>query len=171
MKSLYKRIVSILILTVLAVVLFLSYNNAVAEFDPDYGEIWPVYCACQPNSEINIRAFPKHGAEVVGRVWPGDQLFTDGKKRGAWIHVIGASCDAGEGWIHKGYLSDAPVQEVNAEFITTQNKVLARRFIGGKIRAKLKKGTTVKVFFITGNVAITDYGYMITDYLEEKTDV
>lgn len=169
MRSLY-RIVSLTILAVLAVVLLSSYNNAVAEYDPDYGKIWPVYCACQPDSEINVRAFPKHGAAVVGRAWPGDQFFTDGKKRGVWIHVIDVACEGGEGWIHKGYLSDSPVQVINAEFVTTRNKTIARKFIGGKIRTKLKKGTPVMVYFISGDVAVTDYGYMIMDYLEVKKD-
>ena len=169
MKSLY-HIVFALVLTVLAACFIAPNTNAVAEYDPDYGEIWPVYCACQPDSEINVRAFPKHSADVVGKVWPGDQLYTDGKKNGTWIHVIGVSCEAGEGWIHKGYLSDSPVRVVNAEYVTTRNRTLARRFIGGKIRAKLKKGTPVMVYFISGDVAVTDYGYMITDYLEAKKD-
>ena len=169
MKSLYKRIILALILTVLAVVWFPSYNNAYAEYDPDYGEIWPVWCACQPDSEVNIRAFPKLGSEIAGRAFPGDQFYTDGKKRGVWIHVIDTHCEAGEGWIHRGYLSDSPLQEVNAVYVTTRNKVIARRFIGGKIRAKLKKGVPVTVYYITGDVAITNYGYVIIDYLEEST--
>ena len=168
MKSLYKHIILAILLAVLAAYLFSSYNNANAEYDPDYGEIWPVWCVCQPDSEINIRAFPKHGSEIAGRAFPGDQFYTDGKKRGTWVHIIDASCEAGEGWIHSGYLSDSPIREVNAEYVTTRNKVIARRFIGGKIRAKLKKGVVVTVFYISGNVAITNYGIMIIDYLEAK---
>ena len=166
MKSLYKRIILVIILTVLAVSWFPSYYNAVAEYDEEYGEIWPVYCACQPDSEINVRAFPKYSAEIVGRVWPGDQVYTDGKKRGVWMHVISVPCEAGEGWIHQGYLSDSPVHRVDAEYTVTRNKTFVRKYMGGKVTKKLKKGQTVTVFFLTGDVAVTNLGYIVADYLE-----
>ena len=42
--------------------------------------------------------------------------------------------------------------------------------MGGKVTKKLKKGQTVTVFFLTGDVAVTNLGYIVADYLEEKTD-
>lgn len=123
---------------------------------------------CQPDSQVNIRARPKRGSEVVCVGFCGDRLELDGKRKGPWVHVI-VPCESGEGWIHSGYLAidDEPDDVGSGIFITLKDKVNARACINGRIRKKLKKGTRLEVYLLTGEWSVTSEGFVKTEFLIE----
>lgn len=122
-----------------------------------------VWVLCQPDSFVNVREFPKLKAKECGWCELGDELETDGIKRNGFIHVLGFE---GDGWIYAGYVIDEPVivGEVRTE-IRSKGRVAARRYIKGKRRKWLKDGAEVTVYGYSDSWAVTDQGFIQTQYL------
>lgn len=151
-----KRIIAILFLLVAVVAASLSAAE----------EAWAM---CQPDSNVYIRSNPSFNADVVAILEVGDQVETDGKKDGVWVHAF-FTCEAGEGWMHRGYMtySEPDVYRDGISAETAYKQVNARRCAKGKINRKLKKGTQLTVFVTSDEWSITNLGYIQTRYLAFK---
>lgn len=151
-----KKIIVIVILAALLI------STAAAEKPT---EAWVM---CQPDSQVNVRANPKNGSEVVAYAFPGDRIELSGKKKGRWYHCF-ISCEAGEGWIRSDFLSfyEPEIYPDGKVFVTTHGKLYARRSIGGTKRMTLKKGVKVTVYMMAAEWSVTDKGYIMTEFLEE----
>ena len=124
------------------------------------------YILCRPKTEINVRACPKWGAEIIGHLYLGDSVETDGKVRNGFAHIVGLSFESMEGWIDQGLLVDTPpvVFECKDQIIS-DGRVAARQYIGGKRNKWLRSGREVNVYAISEEWSITDQGYVQTKYL------
>lgn len=134
--------------------LFLLIGSAVAD---------SLYILCQPDSFVNVRAFPRKGAEIAGRVELGDELETDGVRRNGYIHVCGFE---GGGWISTGFVTFTPVTVFKAETqINAKGRVACRRSINGTRRKWLSDGQKVVIFAFSDDWAITNQGFIKVRYL------
>lgn len=122
-----------------------------------------VYILCQPDSFVNVRSFPKKGADVIGYAELGWEIETDGTKRNGFIKVSGYEGDA---WIYAGYVTDTPVTIMTLDTqIISKGRVACRRAINGTRRKWLKNGKNVTVYAFSDDWAVTDYGFIKTDFL------
>lgn len=125
-----------------------------------------VLCDPKPENRVCVRRFPKKGAEETGYLTCGDNILTDGKTRNGFVHILGITED-GEGWVHKGYLvEDKPVIEDCMASIAASGRVKARRYIGGQKVGWVNVLTDVKVFARSEEWAVTNRGYIRTEFLE-----
>ena len=131
-------------------------------------ETQTVYVICNPDSFVWAREYPKFGANEIAYLQAGDEIQTDGRKDGGWLHVISDLTEPGEGWIYAGYISysEPEVFQSGVQAQTTRGKVRARRYAGGKIRKTLKKGVTVTAYVVADDWTVTDAGFIKTEFLE-----
>lgn len=132
-----------------------------------FAEDRQVFILCDPETPVNVRRTPKKGAEVSGRLDFGDEVETDGLIRNGYLHVIGITED-GEGWIFAGYVVDDPPVKLERAMATvaSNGRVMAHRWIGGKRKCWLKVETDLRVYAISDEWAVTEKGYVRTEYLE-----
>ena len=130
-----------------------------------------VWVLCQPDSYVNIRATAnKHGKEA-GYALCGDSFETDGKVRNGYLHVL-APNELGEGWIAEGYIVWNEPKEVNAEYtIRSNGRVSIRKTIDGKRRKWGHDSDVLTVYWMTSEWALTNQGFIRTEYLEAPNDL
>ena len=126
------------------------------------------WALCQPGDHVNLRIDPKKDSESVGWLECGDSFQTDGDNRNGWIHVLDAGdCDC---WIYCGYVVTEQPEEINENYVVVaRDKLACRRWVNGpqiESRKWLKNGTNVQVFYIAEGWAVTNLGYMQTEWLE-----
>ena len=139
---------------IILVCLLLAFSTAWAD---------TVYVLCQPDSFVYVRAFPKKGSEMAGYAELGDALETDGITRNGFLLVYGFEGDA---WINKGFVTDSPVTIVTLKTqIMSKGRVACRRSINGTRRKWLKNGSEVVIYALADDWAITNQGFIQTQYL------
>lgn len=122
-----------------------------------------VFVLCQPDSFVNVRAFPTKGADIAGRAELGDELETDGARKNGYLHILGFEWD---GWINAGFVTDSPVQIVKLETeVLSKGRVACRRSIKGTRRKWLSDGQKVVIYALAGDWAITNQGFIQTRFL------
>ena len=123
---------------------------------------------CQPGDRVNLRMGPSKNSRSVGWLECGDGFQTDGESRNGWIRVL----DAGdcECWIYCGYVvTEEPEAVFENYVVVAKNKLACRRWVDGPQvtgREWLKNGTSVQVFYTAEGWAVTNLGYMKTEWLE-----
>lgn len=158
-------------LIVLAVIFILIALCVLILVDPAFAraEETEVWILMKPGDYVNVRMEPKKKSQAIGRLDAGDGFLTDGRTKNGFLHVL----DVGEcdGWVYKWYVvTEAP--EVVDEYYTVSAKkrVLCRRGVSGpRVKGRLgwmKNGTRVKVYCIAGDWAITNRGYVRSEWLE-----
>ena len=126
------------------------------------------FILCNPKLEnhVAIRRSPRKGAEETGRLDCGDPIITDGKVKNGYLHILGMTED-GEGWVHTGYVvNDKPVIDRCMATVAARGRVMARRFIGGKRTEWLAVCSDVRVLAMSAEWAVTNRGYVRTEFLE-----
>ncbi|MBQ9251594.1 MAG: SH3 domain-containing protein [Clostridia bacterium] len=134
------------------------------------GETEQMWVLCNPESYVCIREAPKKNAHVGGYLYFGDSVETDGLTKGDWIHVVNASVELGEGWVHKGYLGWSEPQEINLPAKVLKKQTRARGCIEGQVKNTLKKGTVVTVYAENLQWSVTSVGYIKTELLEVQRE-
>lgn len=120
-------------------------------------------------SYVNLRTKPSTSAPTCGQLDVGDGFQTDGKVRNGFIHVLGAGdCDC---WVYSGYVSNGEPVEVNEYYVVVaKQKVICRKYVDGPRisgrRGWMKNGSRVKVYWISGDWALTARGYVRSEWLE-----
>lgn len=148
-------------LIALVIVLIISAINSVGLSE----DLWEVYVVCQPGDYVNVRANPSRKSEAVGYADAGDSIVTDGVERHGYLrcYYIG---EMGIGWIHKGYVVyDQPERVSITAKVNSKGRVMARKYIGGKRRAWLKKNDEVKIYWLSMDWCVTNKGFVKTKYL------
>lgn len=125
---------------------------------------------CNPESYVNVRSNPQKKSMVIGRFESGTYIQLDGKKKNGFYHCINVSLEEDEGWISKGYIVfDEPKRPCNTYHTVTGNgRVAARSTMGGKRNCWLKKGMQVRVYVISDEWAVTNKGFIKSEFLEEN---
>lgn len=127
------------------------------------------WALCKPKGRVNLRIDPKKESKSVGWLECGDSFLTDGETRNGWLHVLDAGeCDC---WIYTGYVAVEEPVRVEEPYVCVAKKwVACRRWVNGpQIKGKrgwLHNGSNVNVFYIAGEWAVTDRGYIRSEWLE-----
>lgn len=123
------------------------------------------YVICNPKSYVCVRNEPKKGSDEAGRFDCGDYVISDGIEKNGYMHIPGGF--ESDGWIYKGNLvADRPVIEKQTMRINSNWKVICRRCVAGKKIRTLSNGDTVTVYAQSAEWAVTDKGYIRTEFLE-----
>ena len=116
------------------------------------------------NGFVNVRAKPS--GTVSGYLDAGDSFETDGKTKDGFIRVKGVG-EAGDGWAHQGYVVSEPPERVDARYVcVAKHRAALRRWIGGPRSGWLNNGYNVTVYWMTSEWAVTNKGYIRSEWLE-----
>jgi hypothetical protein len=126
-----------------------------------------VFILCNPKTPVFVRKSPKKGSAEAGRLDFGDEVWTDGRKKNGYLHVIGIT-EAGEGWIFAGNtITDQPEKLTGARAtVAATGRVMTYRWVRGKKNGWVEIGDDVKVYAISEEWAVTNKGYIRMKYLE-----
>ena len=155
---------AVLLVIALTFILIAIFTSSAQSED----ETFTVWVLCQPDDYINVREKPSRKGIVCGRYDPCEEVITDGKIRNGYLHLVGMGLEATDTWIHKGYISyDEPkVLGGQSALVTCNGRLAARKYIGGKVRKWLKNGDRVRVYYITDEWAVTNRGFVKSQYIE-----
>lgn len=154
-----RLIITLIFLLIAIMVLTLVFEYARAE---DY------YVLCKPAGEVNIREKPKLKSEIVATAFFADKLTSDGKKQNGFIHITGLNAETDSGWIYGGLLvEDKPVASSGSAQVFKAEKVACRKYAdrNSKVLKRLDAGENVLVFAISEKWCVTEYGYIMTEFL------
>lgn len=123
------------------------------------------FIICNPNSYVCVRNSPKKGNNEAGRFDCGDYVRSDGVKKNGYLHITEAM--EGDGWIYAGnVVEDPPVIEKQKMRVNSNSNVICRRSVNGKKVGILTNGDVVTVYARSNEWAVTDKGYIMTEFLE-----
>ena len=121
---------------------------------------------CQPDSYVNIRERASSRSAYAGMLMSGDLIWVDGQTKNGYAHCDDMPNEAGEGWVHAGYIVFEEPEEVNKECrISSNGRVSCRRTIGGDRRCWVVDGSEVFVYQVAGEWAVTDKGFVKTEFI------
>jgi len=122
---------------------------------------------CDPESYVCIREQPRKSSEGFGGATCGSLMETDGKQKNNYIHVIDVPAEETEGWISTQYIVyDEPVRMNQKALVVSNGKLAARKGINGKVKTWLQPMTEVTILIYSNEWCITNYGYVMTEFLE-----
>ena len=151
-----------IILTILALIHACEWfiSEAHAEKEPEAR--W-VFC----NDILLVREGPKKTYMATGELDPGTMVWTDGKIRNGYCHLVNLANESGDGWVKNVYLTDEEPLQIDREArVISKGRLAARRTVNGELRKWLKPDSTVTVYWITDEWAVTSQGYVMLKYLE-----
>ena len=150
-----------LIALIALMLLFIWIGSEVrAEKEPEAR--W-VFC----NDVLLVREGPKKTHTATGELEPGTQVWTDGKVRNGYCHLVNLANESGDGWVRSIYLTDKEPQKIDCEAtVISKGRLAARRTVNGERTSWLKPLSTVTVYWATDEWAVTNKGYVMTKYLE-----
>ena len=153
--------------TIIALIIIALMIVPAAQADQEPLEAWVL---CQPDSYVNVRYRASKNAEVIGQAYMGDHIELTGKRVGKWYHCLFSS-ESGDGWIREDYLEfGKPEIFPDGETFKTSSNVRTRYSIDGKIRKRLKKGSTLLVFAKGPTWSVSTQGIIMTEFLEAPED-
>lgn len=122
---------------------------------------------CQPGDFVNARSGPSRKSGKLGRLDWGDQVHLAGGMKNGFLKVERLSMEESEGWVHSGYVIwEAPKQYGGkAVTVIADGRVACRKYIDGPRRCWVHAGDTVKVYSAGGGWAVTNKGFIRTEYL------
>ena len=160
----------VLVIVLAAVLLFASYTVA-TEIDRARAEEITTtgYILCK--SYVLIRMAPSRKAPEIGQLDPAEPIEIDGKTKAGFAHIV-EPCD---GWVWAGYITFSEPKQVNVTAtVTAPKRVACRKWCDGPTideRPYLISGSEVKVYWISQDWAITNRGFVKTEWLEGDFDV
>lgn len=125
------------------------------------------YIICQPDSYVNVRIAPNKNAAVIGRYELGQMVKTDGKKKNGFVHLTDLSLENSDGWVSAGFITGEMTIDTQTARIG-RDRVACRRSIKGNRRKWLQKGDIVTVFAWSDDWAVTNQGFVMTEFLEVR---
>ena len=166
MSIILKLIVFILAIYFIIIVFgpFIGFAGAEAESNPELKQMWVI---CQPEDFVNIRSKPSRKSKYEGGLLCGYPVMVSNKEKNGFVYSPALNNEAGCGWISTGYLVDSPVYDKEGDifYIHSKYRVAARKCIGRNVRCWLNDGAEVKVWFMSEEWSVTNYGFIMTQYL------
>ena len=128
---------------------------------------WNCWVVCQPDSWVSVRTRPSLGSSVIGRVLDGQKLTADAWTENGWYHITDLPLEESEGWVCMDYLSDQEPTYCDGETWTVEanGRVAVREGMGGQRKMWLVPGQQVEVYMLADEWAVTEYGFVKTEYL------
>lgn len=161
-----KLLIFLLILIAAAGIVYLAALNAGAAAAED--RLARMWILCKPGSQVTARRTPSKTAMEVGYLECGDWILVDGVTKNGYARVYGVG-EYGEAWVYSGYIAEEEPVEVNMTYCcVAPARVACRRWMYGPKTSNpwLKNGSTVRVYSIAGEWAVTARGYIKSEYLE-----
>lgn len=120
-------------------------------------------------SELNVRGKPSLGSEIHGRLFSGDCVEVSKTYHG-WCFLEGLPSEEGCGWVSASYLVKEPVTQYDGipAIISANGRVAARKSPDGDRKSWLHPGDQVLLYGMSDVWAVTDRGYIKTEYLKFK---
>ena len=158
-------IVSIIVaMAILGIEVKMLKNLFISEAKAEDGICWVL---CEKNSYVNVREKPRRNSEIVATAYCGLKVKTDGKTRSGYIHLIDMAAEETTGWINAAYIVDEEPQVIDCALrIRAQGRVACRKMPGGKVIGWVHDGDVVTVYCVAGGWAVTDRGYIRTEFIE-----
>ena len=147
-----------------AVFLILCLTAIIACFTAFADEV-EYFILCRPGATVNVRISPKNRAEIIAGKSFGDKVVSDGLERNGYVHVVGLAAEVEDGWIYKALLSEDQPAAVDMMTEVFGGRVACRKYPDGKLIRWLKDGSQVRVYAVTDKWCVTEYGYVMTDFL------
>ena len=122
---------------------------------------------CKPGSYVTIREKPNKKSAEAGYLDSGDSFQTDGESVDGWIRC----CGTGEGgWVYCGYVVTEKPEIIGERYICVALKQAAcRKWMGGPQvdgAGWIKNGQYCEVFCMADGWAVTNRGYIRSEWLE-----
>ena len=121
-------------------------------------------------SYVNIRLWPSKTATEVGFLDPCDRVEVDGRTKDGFAHVTYPV----DGWVYAGYLTFSEPKAIGQTYtVVARKRVAARRWVDGPqmgTKPWLINGSQVKVLYMSDDWALTDRGYVKSEWLEEDPE-
>jgi len=124
-----------------------------------------VWILCQPDSYVNTRPFANKKHNANGYMECGWEAETTGKTSKGYLYLE-LNNEDGYGWVHKGYIVySEPIIITFKTNIYSKGRVACWRSIGGNRRCWVKNGDVVTVYALCEEWAVTNKGFIKTEYL------
>ena len=164
-RVLRKCLVALIEIVLLAAVIYaaISLIHSISFADSNA----KAYILCKPADYVYARAKPDRNSDATGRFDPCDEIYLDGKTKNGFAHIAYPSLD-GDGWIYTGYIVfDEPKALHGQEAIVNSNApLLVRKNIVGETVKRLTNGHELQVFYWSDEWAVTNYGFVSTEWIE-----
>lgn len=123
---------------------------------------------------LNVREKPNKHSAIVGYIDSCDSFETDGTIRNGYIRVFGIG-EAMDGWVYAGFTVDEQPERVDERYVCVAiRRAACRRWTDGpRISGKagwIYNGSDVRVFFRTSEWAVTNRGYIASEWLERDPE-
>lgn len=122
---------------------------------------------CRPGDWVNVREWGSRSAASLGRLEAGDDFRVTGRTRDGWAEAE-VSLEESTGWIYAGYIVfEEPVCWGGKAFpIRSNGRVACRKHIGGDRIAWVVDGSTVQVFYAADGWAVTNRGWIRSEFID-----
>ena len=122
---------------------------------------------CKPGDWVNVREWGSRSAVSLGRLEAGDDFRVTGRTRDGWAEAE-VSLEESTGWIFAGYIVfEEPVCWGGKAFpIASNGRVACRKHIGGDRVAWVVDGSTVQVFYAADGWAVTNRGWIRSEFID-----
>lgn len=156
----------LVLLVILALSLVMIGNSAARAAQHVTYSNWVM---CQQDSWVNIRSGPGVNHEVVGYVYPMDELICDAVTKSGWVHVVNPPCDAQEGYVFVGYLTVVEPTEYDGQVmrVDADGRVAVRNNMCGDRVMWIQPGSEVEVYQMSEEWAVCSVGFIRAKYLVE----
>ena len=122
---------------------------------------------CAPGSYVNCRPTPSKRGESIGRMETGYRLEVDGRTKDGYAHVVGLGLEQTEGWVSVNYIVFVEPRWVDADTAVISNgRVACRKYQDGPRTGWVVNGSTAHVYWVADGWAVTNKGWIRTEYLE-----
>lgn len=134
-----------------------------------YAEDVQIPCWVMCKTYVNIREKPDENSGKIGYLDAGDQFWTDAESKNGFIRSYGVG--DGAGWVYCGYVVTEKPEMIGERYVCVANRQVAcRKWIHGpQIEGRgawLRNGQTCQVICIADGWALTNRGYIQTEWLE-----
>lgn len=166
----WKKKTVVILLSVLA--FCIGWAIGMCELAIDQLEGVDAWIICQPGDWVHARDRASTKSESLGMLVTGDRVKIDGHNRNGFMHVIDLRLEETEGWIYAGYLVTEEPVDMGGElhWIRANGRVACRKYLDGPRRCWVIDGSTVKVYYMGGGWAVTNKGFIQSEFIGEKVE-
>ena len=165
-KSAWTKVLILAVILVIGAATYcVALNSVLAASDKQTTTAWVM---CKPDDYVNCRLGPSRRSESIGYLETGYRLEIDGKTKDGFAHCVDLALEYSDGWVHAGYIVfEEPVWYGKDMTISANGRVACRKHSGGDRTCWVVSGSTVYVYWIADGWAVTNKGWVQTQYLAE----
>lgn len=149
----------------ISVMVFIFYVCSVISKAEEYIDAWIL---CHTDSCVLLREKPNKKSNEFSELECCDHIYTDNVVKNGYLHCVNIATESGDGWVSRAYVvyNEPYIPKFNERQIITSTRVAARRTMDGKIKKWLYNGENIKVYAISNDWCVTNYGYVKTEFID-----